>query len=146
MRAQSVRWHALVSFIQPGAPVEYYRRFACEGGVHRDFIQIGTKVRVGIRGGAGMFIPGEVSSKLGGWCEDYGLWGFDDIDYIDRADLIHWNWGYTLSVQNETLAQGDQTMKVEHTARYGPVYLANVAEYRAGTKSLYVPVPGQKGN
>jgi len=95
--------------------------------------------------GASMFIPGELSAQLGAFCEDYGLYGHEDLDYMDRAECLGWKpWLYTLKAYGKHLARAGAWGR-QYVQPFIPVYEANREAYRQGKKDLNIPVETTNG-
>ena len=94
--------------------------------------------------GAGMFIPGEVSAKLGGWDECFGLYGHEDLAYMDRAEAIGWKFGYTLCAYARHLAAAG-TKGREYVQPFIPIYEERKREYADGERDLSIPIESTDG-
>lgn len=95
--------------------------------------------------GASMFIPKELSKELGAFCEDYGLYGHEDLDYMDRAECIGWRpWLYTLKAYGRHLARAGAWGR-EYVQAFIPVYEANRTAYQNGEKDLSILVESTAG-
>lgn len=93
--------------------------------------------------GASLFIPAEVSEKLGGWSEDYGLYGHEDLDYMDRAASIGWPFRYTLAAHATFLARANPATRAG-TEPFVATYQKAKAEYLAGERDIFIPLAAEK--
>lgn len=129
---------------------------------------IQTKRERGNIGGAVQLIPKRTSNKLGFWCEEYGLYGEEDLDYGIRtrfAGLInaympdneigfHLPAGKAAVIDTENFDAKDgkeenqdreyrewkDSQRRANMGEGGKVH-QNVHGYQSGTKSLYMPSP-----
>lgn len=87
--------------------------------------------------GAAMLTPHGLAADLGGWCEEYGLYGHEDLDWIERAALLGYGWGYSVRVYGRHLARASAERRAG-IEPYIPVWEANRAAYRAGERGAYI--------
>ncbi len=141
LKAQSERYHALVSVcydptvahLHRFAPILDWLPWAQEGG----------------QGGPLMYVPGEVSAALGG-ADEYTdgdercVYSWDDIQYLHRAQLLGWNYGFTFRVNHEILARANPKLR-DYAMRWHPIYYQLRKEYEAGERDLFIPLEGTDG-
>ena len=132
---QCYRLHAIMGFTDPETEQLWAHAAELEATVYPQW-----------KCGASMFIPGELSTALGAFCEDYGLYGHEDLDYMDRAECLGWRpWLYTLKAYGRHLARAG-TWGREYVKPFVPIYEANREDYRQGQKDLCIPIEGTEGH
>mgnify|MGYP001610441833 CR=1 FL=1 len=89
--------------------------------------------------GAAMYIPQECVDKLGGWCEDYGVYGHEDLDYMVRAESLGYPFVYSLRVYAQHLARANPERR-KSVEPYVPIYEANKVAYESGLKDIFIPL------
>lgn len=95
--------------------------------------------------GAAMFIPAELAGRLGAWCEDYGLYGYEDLDYMDRAACLGWGFRYSLRARGRHLASAGPAGR-EYVKQFEGVYRGNSRAYADGERDLCLPLEDTVGN
>lgn len=93
------------------------------------------------RGGPLLFIPGEVTSALGG-CDELHpdhRYGYSDCLYIERAMLLGWNFGFSLRCPVEYLARADASRR-NSAAQWHAIYTEHSRQYAEAERDLYIPV------
>ncbi len=92
-------------------------------------------------GGPLIYIPGEVTEKLGGVDElapDI-KYGWDDCLYIERAKLIDWGFGFSLRSRVEYLASANPARR-NSAEVYSGIFHEVLDEYRQGMRDVFIPI------
>lgn len=107
-------------------------------------------------GGGCVLIPRRVHERLGFWNEDYGLYGFEDLEYGERVCRAGWKAGYAdssgmvrhLGYEREVSAGYEQRKEasVESGVSGKKLYFINKFLFEQGIRSAcvprkYLPVP-----
>ena len=131
---QCRRLHAIMGFTDPETEQLWSRAAEVEAAAFPQW-----------KCGASMFIPSELSKELGAFCEDYGLYGHEDLDYMDRAECLGWHpWLYTLKAYGKHLARAG-TWGRAYVQPFIPIYEANREAYRQGERDLVIPIESTEG-
>lgn len=100
--------------------------------------------------GGCIMIPRSTHEKLGFWNEDYGLYGFEDLEYSERVVLAGMLCGYVpergnikhLGYENGMVSQGHEVIKarnIESRGRAEKLFVLNRFLFSKGLRPLYVP-------
>lgn len=92
------------------------------------------------QGGPVIFIPAEVTEKLGLVDELHPdiKYGWDDVLYIERARLLGWNFGFSLRAPFEFLASATPAARSK-ALEYHPLYCERLRQYKEAERDLYIP-------
>lgn len=140
LRRQATQHRALIVLTDPDTDVLWRRADEQEIAVYPPW-----------QCGAAMWIPGEVSERLGAWDEMIWpdgsplLYGYEDLAYFARAEAIGWRWAYSLVVKADFLARANPASRAR-AAAFDPIYQARKAEYLNGERDLLIPVETTEGH
>lgn len=132
MRRQATQHHALIAFTDPETEGLW------EIANQQEVVGYPTW-----KCGAGMFIPDELTVKLGAWDEMNWpdgsplLYGYEDLLWMDRAEALGWQFLYSLSTHARFLARASAESR-RVAQEFEPFYKARVEEYKAGERDLFI--------
>jgi glycosyltransferase involved in cell wall biosynthesis len=96
-------------------------------------------------GGPFLYVPGEVSSQLGGWDEIPGLmYGWEDILYFKRAEQLGWLYGFSLRVPCRLMAEASEGTR-KHAMAFHDAYVQRLEEYTQAERDLLIPIRETEG-